>query len=93
MPGLVPGIHASPHAASLRLMFDVTVRGLAVMPGTRPRLSHPVVVMAVPGLDPRICPGHPRGAASYNVRLWGSRLGVDTRHKAGHDDLGLHVGA
>ncbi len=42
-------------------------------------------VTAVPGLDPGIRPGHPRGAAAHYFRLYGSRLGVDTRHKAGHD--------
>jgi hypothetical protein len=35
------------------------------------------------------CPGHPRGAAAPHFPELLPLLGVDARHKAGHDALGI----
>jgi hypothetical protein len=40
----------------------------------------------------RACPGHPRRAAATNLRNSRLRMGVDARHKAGHDAQGLQQG-
>jgi hypothetical protein len=38
------------------------------------------------------CPGHPRRAAATNLRNLRLRMGVDARHKAGHDAQGSQQG-
>ncbi len=54
-------------------------------PFVRAAQFRPEVVMAVPGLDPGICSGHPRGAAACNDWRCGSLLSVEDRHRAEHD--------
>jgi hypothetical protein len=42
-------------------------------------------VFATSARHGRARPSHPRGSAARNIRDWRRRLGVDARHKAGHD--------
>jgi hypothetical protein len=62
------------------------------------RIGDVIGLCTSPRRHGRACPGHPkanaehssaRGAAANNFGGWRWLLGVDARHKAGHDVLGL----